>query len=267
VRAIHEGKYLLLSGQRHPRLLVSGMSDTDVMGDDRAADLVALARELERHDVDVAARIDVATGLLGRVDDVRRRAGRVRAALGAIPAEVEHVEQAADEARAREAEAGRELADAERRLEEVGRSKRAGEDARAVAERAVRRAAVAATDAGATVAHLRERLTELAGEEVALTAAGEGLAVEARQVAEAVAQVPRLSESGRTAPGISLEEIEEWGARAHAGLFLVRGGLENERERIVLEANTLAAAALGEQVGGASVALVRKRLEESLPGS
>lgn len=234
------------------------------MGDDRAADLVVYARELERRDVDVAMRIDVAAGLLRRVDEVRVRAGRTRAALGAIPVEVEQAEQAAHEAQAREAESRRELGEAEGRLEAVGRSRRAGEDAKAGAKRAVRRAAIAATDAAATVARMQERLKKLAGEEVALLAEGEGLAVEARDVARAVAEVPRLSDSGRTAPGASVEEIEEWGARAHAALFVVRGGLESERERVVLEANTLAAAALGEDVGGVSVTLVRKRLEESL---
>ena len=86
-------------------------------------------------------------------------------------------------------------------------------------------------------------------------------------LASAVAELPRLSDSGRTAPGDALDTIEEWGARAHAALFVVRGGLENERERIVLEASTMAAAALGEQVAGSSVTLVRKRLEESLSGS
>ena len=107
-------------------------------------------------------------------------------------------------------------------------------------------------------------LAELARAGLALRAEGGRLATEAMNVAVAVARVPRLSDSGRTVPGDSLEEIEEWGARAHAALFVVRGGLENERERIVLEANSLAAAALGEQGGGASVALVRQRLETSL---
>jgi hypothetical protein len=74
--------------------------------------------------------------------------------------------------------------------------------------------------------------------------------------------VPRVSESGRTVPGTSLEEIEEWGARAHAALFVVRGGLESERERLVLEANSLAAATFGDHGGGSSVALVRRRIEE-----
>ena len=93
------------------------------------------------------------------------------------------------------------------------------------------------------------------------------MAVEAQHVAREVAEVPRLSDSGRPAPGASLAEIDEWGARAHAALFVVRGGLESEREKIVLEAHALAAAALGEQSGGASVALVRRRLEESLAAS
>ena len=62
-------------------------------------------------------------------------------------------------------------------------------------------------------------------------------------------------------PGDSLDEVEEWGARAHSAIFVVRGGLEAERERLVFEANALATAALGEQVAGANVSLVRRRLE------
>ncbi len=241
--------------------------DTEAMGDDRFADLLTHARELERRDIDVAARLDVAAGLLLRVDDVRARAGRVRASLAAIPREVEQVKQAEREALNRESEAQRELVDAGRRLEGVGHSRRAGEEAKARAERAVRRATIAATDASVTVARMRERLQELAGDEAALRAEGNGLVVEAREVASEVAEIPRLSDSGRTTPGDELDAIEEWASRAHAALFVVRGGLENERERIVLEASTMAAAALGEQVAGSSVTLVRKRLEESLSGS
>ena len=233
--------------------------------DDRSTDLVAYVRELEQRDLDLALRIDAVAGLLRRVDDVGGRARRVRGALEAIPGEIEQAERAERDARAREAEARQELADAERRLEEAASSRRAGEDARVAAERAVRRATVGAEDAAATVVALRERLEALVRDEAALQAEGEGLAVEARNVAAEVAATPRVSESGRSAPGASLDGIEEWGARAHAGLFVVRGGLENERERIVLEANTLASAVLGEQVGGSSVALVRKRLEGS-PG-
>jgi hypothetical protein len=231
------------------------------MGDDRAGDVLAHARELERRDSEVAARLDVAARLLQRVDDVRARAGRVRAALAAIPGEIEQVEQAERHAEERAAEARRELSEAEQRLDEIGRSRRAGEAANADAERAVRRAAVAASDAAATVSRMRERLQALAGDETALQAEGAALVSEARDVARAIVDVPRLSDSGRTAPGGSLDEIEEWGARAHAALFVVSGGLENERERIVIEANTLGASVLGEQLAGSNVVLVRKRLE------
>jgi chromosome segregation ATPase len=243
------------------------LRDTGAMGDVRAAELLTLARELEQHDRDVAARIETIVHLLEQVDDARARARKVRGALAAMPEQVEHAEQAARDAGAREDESRRELADAERRLGEVGRSRRAGEDAKAAAERAVRRATVALTDAAATAARMRARLTELASDEVALRAEGEGLVVEARDVARAVADLPRISDSGRAEPGTTLGEIEHWGARAHAALFVVRGGLENERERIVLEANGLAAAVLGDHVGGASVALVRRRLELSLSDS
>ena len=52
--------------------------------------------------------------------------------------------------------------------------------------------------------------------------------------APTVAAVPRLSDAGRASPGETLEEVEEWGSRTHASLFVVRGGLENERERVVM---------------------------------
>jgi len=125
---------------------------------------------------------------------------------------------------------------------------------------------VGAADAATAVTRRHDRVLALGRNAVALRAEADGLSVEARQAARAVAEVPRLSDSGRILPGGSLDEIEEWGARAHASLFVVRGGLEGARERLVQEANALAAAVLGEQVGGASVALVRRRLEESLSG-
>ena len=234
------------------------------MADLRASDLLDLARDLEQRDLDVAARIDAVVGVSRRVDDVRERSIRVRAAIEAIPGEIEQAERAEGEAGARAGEARRDLAEAERRLEEVNRSRRAGGDAKADAERALRTATVAAFDAATTVARMQDRARALRADDVALRAEGDGLAVEAEQVARALAEVPRLSDSGRAAPGRSLAEIEQWAARAHAALFVVRGGLENERERLVHEASALAATALAEQVAGTSVALVRRRLEQSL---
>jgi len=244
--------------------MTAEVSDTSVMGSDRSGELIAYARNLEARDADVAVRIDDATELLRRVDDVRARAERARLELAALPEEIARAEQAISEAQARAAAARREAAETERRLEELQSSKRAREDTRTAAERAVRRATVLATDAAGGVAWQQERLRALLSDQVALHADADGLAVEARTVARDVAELPRLSDSGRTAPGASLAEIEEWGARAHSAIFVVRGGLESERERIVLEASGLAASVLGEQVAGASVALVRRRLEQAL---
>jgi chromosome segregation ATPase len=232
------------------------------MGSDRSGELIAYARDLERRDEDVARRIAHAGEVLHRVDDVRTRAERIRSALDAIPAEIARAEAAVVEAQAREADARREAVEAERKLADVQSSRRASEDARVAVERAVRRANVLVTDAAEGVARQQERLRLLRSDQVALGAEAEGLAVEALAVARDVAEVPRVSESGRKAPGASLEEIEEWGARAHSALFVVRGGLETERERIVHEATALAESALGEQVAGSSVARVRRRLEQ-----
>ncbi len=234
------------------------------MAVDRDVQLLALVRELEHQDVDAAGRIEAVAALLRRVDATRERSREVLDALAGLPADRELAESSQRDARIREDEARAELAEAERRLEEVGRARRSSDDARVEAERAVRRARTAAADAAEAVRRTNEHIEAIAREEAALNAEAEGLAVDAQLIAGEVAEVPRLSDSGRAAPGTSLAEIDEWGARAHAALFVVRGGLEGEREKVVLEANALAAVALGEQTGSASVALVRRRLEESL---
>jgi len=234
------------------------------MSSDRSGELIAYARDLEQRDEDVARRIDDSSRLLRRVDGVRAHAESVRVALDALPAEIGRSEHAVIEAQAREEDARRDAVEAERKLQEVQSSKRAGEEAKAAAERAARRASVLVADTADGVARQQERLRGLRCDRVALRAEADGLPVEAQAVARDIAVLPRLSESGRTAPGPTLEEIVEWGARAHSAIFVVRGGLESERERIVHEASALAASALGEQVAGASVALVRRRLEQKL---
>ena len=227
------------------------------------ADLLELARDLERRDLDVAERLEAVAAVLARVDDLRARARRVRERLAALPAEIAQAERDERDARVREAEARAELEEAELALRESERSRRAGEDAKDQAARSVRRASNATADAAAHVVHTRERLEALVREEAALQVERESLADEAQEVARAVAGIPRVSESGRSAAGTSPEEIEAWAARAHAALFVVKGSLESERDRLVTEANGLAAVALGDHGGGSSVTLVRKRLESA----
>ena len=86
----------------------------------------------------------------------------------------------------------------------------------------------------------------------------------AHDVAGDIARLERLSESARTDPGQTLDSVEDWGARVRSALFVARGTLEQERERIVVEANALGSAVLGEPLGGSSATLVRQRIEAKL---
>jgi hypothetical protein len=73
-----------------------------------------------------------------------------------------------------------------------------------------------------------------------------------------------MVDAAKGEPGTTLAELEDWAGRARAALFVARGTLETERERIVAEANALGAAVTGEPAAGTSVALVRKRIEDAL---
>jgi hypothetical protein len=233
------------------------------MDDSRAAEFLQLARDLEERDLELATRIDGVSALLREVDGVKARATAVRHGLDEIPGEIHQAEVDERDARVREAEALAELAIAERAHDEAYRSRKASEEARERADRAMIRAEVAAADATMAAVRARHRLEDAIREEAVLRSEAEGLEVEARELARSVAEEPRLSESGRSAPGASLADIEEWAARVHAALFVVRGGLDSERERLVVEANALAAVLLGDHGGGNSVSLVRQRIEES----
>jgi chromosome segregation ATPase len=226
--------------------------------------LLALAHELERQDEQLAVQIETVVALLGRVDEIRTRSGRVRAAIDAIPDELAGIDRAAAEAREQLTTVEADAAAAEQRLAELGRRRRVAHDARAQAERDVRRTREIVADARARVDRIAVRRDALRSDESALRAEAEGLAVVARDCAADIAGLPRVSQSGRGAPGRTLQELEEWGARTHAALFVVRGGLEAERDRIVDEASALGSTVLGEALGGSSVTLVRKRLEAAL---
>jgi hypothetical protein len=106
-----------------------------------------------------------------------------------------------------------------------------------------------------------ERTAALDEEERALLAEADALPAAAALVADGVRDVGRVTESAGRAPGTSLVELEDWGGRVRSALFVARGTLETERERVVVEANLLGASVLGEELGASSVALVRRRIE------
>ena len=184
-----------------------------------------------------ARRIDAVAALLADVDETVGRAAAVDAELGHIPDElaaVELVEQAARESERQERLA---LAEAEGRLAEVEHSRRRSKDVKAQAERSVLRAREAVAEAVARVARAEQRRRALREREAELRAETARLVEAAHTTATAIRDVPTVSESGREPPGVGLDGAAEWGGRAHAALFVVRGVLEAERQRIVDEAS------------------------------
>ena len=229
-----------------------------------AAALIALAAELERRDAELAGRIERVRALLDEVGALRARAAETAAFLDALPAEREALAAAAAEAAGRRAAAADELAAAERRRDELAGKRRTGADALARAERELRRARETLADADARADRVAEQARGLdAAERDRRDEAGR-LAELARGLAARIRELPRVSEAGRAAPGESLADLAGWASQAHAALFVVRGGLEGERERVVREAGELGAVVLGEPPVGASVAAVRRRVEQAL---
>lgn len=237
------------------------------MTDSRTASVLAAADELHRLDEAVAAEIAQLDELAAAAAALRARAGEVRGALLAIPSESAAVERSVEEARAREGQAHDELSQAEQRLAGLESSRRRRDDELAQARQAVTTARESLLDARHRVERLLGRRLELRDQEQTLRGEAALLVDRARDVANRIRDVPRVMEAGKGEPGDSLEALDAWGGAARAALFVARGTVENERERIVLEASSLAASVLGEAPAGASVALVRRRLAESLAES
>lgn len=234
------------------------------MSDGRAESLLQLAEELERRDEEVAAQIELVAELAGRVGSIRERSAHVGEQLAGIPDELAGVEASHGIAREAEREARAELEVAEARLAALESARRPKEEDIAQARRSAVTAREVLADALTRIERLAGRRNELTDIERALNAEAEGLAVDARDVAAGIRDAPRVSDAGKSEPGTTLDELQEWGGMARAALFVAHGTLETEREKIVVEAHALGASVLGEQPPGTSVALVRQRLEQSL---
>ena len=226
-----------------------------------SADALAHAAELERRDTEIAGELAVVRDLEERAGAIRGRAGIVREALERVPLEREDLDRRRGEADEAVTAAHAEVERTESRVAslEAGRRKRDDELDRARKEAVTARDALA--DALAVHARVDELESSLVENERALLAEGEALAAAAELIAEGVRDVGRVTESAGRAPGTSLAELDDWGSRVRSALFVARGTLEAERERVVLEANALGTSVLGEELGTTSVTLVRRRLE------
>lgn len=229
-------------------------------GRDSLLDLVA---RLDADDARVAGRLALTRSLLERAGAVGDRARELDATLAALPEERAALES--EEASAEEAAVGARavLAEAERRLAELGRSRRDATK-REQAEREVGHAVEAVADAERRIERVGARRRQLGEDERRWRAEIPELAASAVAAARELDQLPGVSDSGRAPPESDLDGLAAWAERVRAALLVVRSGLEGERERLVREASELGAAVLGEPVGGSSVELVRRRVEQAL---
>ena len=228
------------------------------------AELVSHAADLERRDAAIARELESLADAAERAAVVRTRAAELRSALERLPGELEQLARRADAARAEAGAAQQLVASAEERVAALARARRRKQDD---LERAQREAATARqllADAESQVERLHDQREELHAAEPGLRQDAAALVRQAEGIAGELARLPRISDAERLAAGGSLETLEQWGLQVRSAVLVARGTLEAERERIVVEANALAAGALGESLGGSSVTLVRRRLEEAV---
>jgi chromosome segregation ATPase len=213
-------------------------------------DFLRVARELEARDVEIAAALERVGALQADVEELHAHARARVAFLAALPEERARLAAALAEATAELEAREADVAAAE---QELARAKEGEPQA------AARRSVTRARDAAASARRRAERVEDERG-------ALERGAVEAEErapklAARAVELSTRLADTPR-ATAVPPAEPVEWTSRARAALFVAAGSLESERERVVREANELAAAVLGEGMY-ASVGLVRQRLERA----
>jgi hypothetical protein len=227
-----------------------------------AADLLSRARELERRDAEIAHDLDVLADIAERAGATRTRASEVQSALDGLPSERAELTRRADAAQAEALAARGALASAEARIATLARGRRRKQDELDRAEREARTAAQRVLDAESGVGRLADQLEELRASEPRLRVEGAALVREAAVIAGELARLPRTPAAEGLEPGETLAALEQWGLLVRSAVLVARGTLEAERERIVTEANALAAGVLGEPLGASSVALVRRRLEQ-----
>ncbi len=234
------------------------------MGPDPTSEHLRHAAELQRRDDAVARDLELLAVLAGRAGAVRSRASEVREALARIPEELDSVASRRLLVESVAAAARSELAAAEERLAQLERARRTKPDE---IERARSEAATARhelEDAESQLERLDAEEGEVRARERELETEAAALPREAALVAADLRAAPRVTESAKADPGPHLDDLEEWGAQVRSALFVARGTLETERERIVVEANALGTAVLGESLGGSSVSVIRRRVEERL---
>jgi chromosome segregation ATPase len=228
------------------------------VADERA---LAAVRELEVADERVAAAL-VAVGELQReLSAIREHASANRLLLSSAPERREAAARAITEG-------GEELA---RRREELvaardasAEADRSGDENRAAAaKRAVERAEDHIRFGERKVERALRARDELERALAEAEAETPALEEQARAVSAGLRAMAGISASGLEPPAPGLDGLEEWASRVSAALLVVGSGLETERERLVRQANEIAASVLGEPAHAGAVSRVRAELERA----
>jgi chromosome segregation ATPase len=188
--------------------------------------VLAAVQELEQRDAAVAAAIEAVTAVERSLEELRARAAEAAEELARLPGDRARVAEAREAAARAVDEARAELGAAD---EERG----------AAAQRALELAEAQAAEAAAAVSAVERRAAAAAVER-------DRVDDEARLVSDRLSALERIHEV--EPPSAGLAGALDWTSRARAAVFVARSGLEQERERIVREAEELGAALLGEQV-------------------
>ncbi len=239
------------------------MTDTPWVSLDCAASLLAHVGVLEERDLDTGARLADVRALVERVGDARARARETRDALAGIPPERIRLIEVEALAHAELVHARREEDQAQQRVGSLEGARRMRQDDLDQARRELARARDEVHDASARIERVTARATTLEEHERRVSAEADALVAEVAVLVDRLRVAPRVSIIGvETAPP-GFAGIDEWSARARAALFVARGALETDRDRIVGEANALVEGVLGASPGVTSVALVRRRIEDA----
>jgi chromosome segregation ATPase len=215
--------------------------------DERA---LAEVRRIEQRDAELADAAARLRELAGEAEKLGARAAEIERFFAGYGDDEERRRAATAEARD---ELGRRRGAAARAREEL-RTVR-GEEDRAVAERAVTRADDRVRLAGARLDQAISAEAELEQSASAFSAELPSLESRAR---EATTELPELPP-----PPVGTRELIQWASAARATLFVAIGQRDQQRERLIREANELGTMLLGEPVYGATTAQVRQRVEAS----
>ena len=212
----------------------------------------------------LAESLSELASLTEEVQSLRAAAVDTVAALAQLPADRAAAEAEEAQAHAALTAAARAHAIAAAAVVELESSRKKRDDDLERAGKELQSAVDELHDATSRSERAVRHLAELVDLQAALKAAADGLVVNARGLAARLQTAPRVTDAGKGAPGPSVGELDEWGGRARASLFVAHSTLATERERVLYEANALVAAVLGEESGAVSVALVRQQLSSRL---